>query len=52
MNRVTCTCGWTRTYDTRAKAEFNTRRHVCRPADGVRRATRSYRCARGGLEAV
>lgn len=52
MNRVTCTCGWTRTYDTRAKAEFNARRHVCRPADGVRRATRSYRCARCGLEAV
>ena len=52
MNRVTCTCGWTRTYSTRAKAEFNARRHVCRTADGVRRATRSYRCARCGLEAV
>lgn len=53
MNRVTCACGWTRTYPTRAKAEFNARRHVCpKKAGGVRRATRSYRCARCGLEAV
>lgn len=51
--RVACVCGWTRTYPTRAKAEAYARRHVCaEKAGGVRRATRSYRCARCGLESV
>lgn len=50
--RVTCSCGWTRTYPTTAQAEFNARRHVCKTDDGVRRATRRHRCSRCGLEAV
>lgn len=50
--RAICRCGWTRTYPTQGAAEFNARRHVCKTADGVRRATRRYRCARCGLEAV
>lgn len=50
--RVTCRCGWTKTYPTLGKAEFNASRHVCKAADGVRRATRRHRCARCGLVAV
>lgn len=50
--RVICPCGWTRTYKTRAAAEFSARRHVCPTPDGVRRATRRHRCARCGLESV
>jgi transcriptional regulator with XRE-family HTH domain len=48
--RVSCRCGWTKTYPTLAKAEFNARRHAC--AKAPRRATRRHRCARCGLEAV
>jgi hypothetical protein len=50
--RVVCSCGWVKRYDSPAAAEFNARRHVCRKDDGVRRATRRYRCKRCGLEAV
>lgn len=50
--RALCDCGWVRTYDSDAKARSNLGRHVCPRADGVRRATRRYRCARCGLEAV
>lgn len=52
--RATCPCGWSKTYSTRSKAEFNGRRHVCGAGGkpGVRRATRRHRCARCGLEAV
>lgn len=48
--RVTCSCGWTRTYPTAAAAETYAARHVCKKA--VRRATRHYRCARCGFEAT
>lgn len=50
--KVICACGWQRRYDSPTKAELHARRHVCPSADGVRRATRRYRCARCGLEAV
>lgn len=50
--RVSCPCGWTKTYPTLTRAEFNARRHVCKRDDGVRRATRRHRCARCGLEAI
>lgn len=50
--RVTCACGWSRTYNSRGRAEANAARHVCKAADGVRRATRQYRCKRCGLEAI
>lgn len=50
--RVTCSCGWAKTYPTSAKAAFNARRHVCPTRTGPRRATRRHRCARCGLEAV
>lgn len=50
--RARCRCGWTKRYETSARAEFNARRHVCKLDDGVRRATRRYRCARCGLTAV
>lgn len=50
--RATCRCGWTRTYTSPARARANAARHVCRTADGVRRATRRFRCKRCGLEAV
>lgn len=50
--RVTCRCGWTRTYRSPAAAEFNARRHVCKGDDGVRRTTRRHRCSRCGFEAV
>lgn len=53
--RVTCSCGWAKTYRTTSAAEFNARRHVCKTqsgTSGVRRATRRHRCARCGLEAV
>lgn len=50
--RATCRCGWTKEYASSAKAEFNARRHVCTAGQKpkARRATRSYRCARCGLE--
>jgi hypothetical protein len=50
--RLSCPCGWTKTYPTLPRAEFNARRHVCKRDDGVRRATRRHRCARCGLEVV
>lgn len=50
--RATCRCGWTKTYPTKAKAEFNAARHVCPAARGIRRATRTHRCARCGYEAT
>lgn len=50
--RVSCQCGWTKTYPTLTKAEFNARRHVCAKSRAARRATRRHRCARCGLEAV
>jgi len=50
--RLSCTCGWARTYDTPAQAEFNSRRHVCPTSRGARRATRRRRCARCFLEVV
>jgi transcriptional regulator with XRE-family HTH domain len=50
--RVTCRCGWTKQYDTYAKAEFNARRHVCRAGQKkrVRRGAYHRRCARCGWE--
>jgi hypothetical protein len=48
--RISCSCGWSKTYPTLTRAEFNARRHVCKRDDGVRRATRRHRCARCGLE--
>lgn len=50
--RVACPCGWTKTYPTAAKADFNARRHVCKTDNSVRRTTRRHRCARCGLEAT
>lgn len=50
--RVVCGCGWSKSYPTMAQAEAWARRHVCPHRDHVRRATRRYRCARCGLEAV
>lgn len=50
--RVTCRCGWTKTYPSAPKAEFNARRHVCKTDDGARRDTRRHRCARCGLVQV
>ncbi|MDP9820411.1 transcriptional regulator with XRE-family HTH domain [Nocardioides massiliensis] len=44
--RVTCRCGWTKTYPTRSHAEFNARRHVCQRTKRVRRGTYHRRCAR------
>ncbi|MGH3355254.1 MAG: hypothetical protein ACRDOJ_05115 [Nocardioidaceae bacterium] len=50
--QATCDCGWTKTYDTAARADFTLRRHVCPTTDGIRRTTRRHRCKRCGLEAV
>lgn len=50
--RVTCSCGFDRTYPSLARATANAARHVCKAEDGVRRATRRHRCARCGFEAV
>lgn len=50
--RARCGCGWTGTYGSVARAEAMAAKHVCRRADGVRRATRRFRCKRCGLEAV
>jgi transcriptional regulator with XRE-family HTH domain len=52
--RVTCRCGWSKTYPSLGKAEFNARRHVCTAGQKTkaRRATRYRRCARCGLEAT
>lgn len=48
--RATCACGWTQTYSTVERAETLVAGHACKRA--VRRATRRFRCARCGLEAV
>ena len=58
--RVTCSCGWTASYRSIARAEAMVAKHRCHDPKGrppsrqrdVRRATRRYRCARCGLEAV
>lgn len=50
--RATCGCGWSGAYATSAHAEVMAARHVCKRADGVRRATRRFRCGRCGLESV
>lgn len=50
--RAVCGCGWERRYSSPARAAAMAGRHVCRTRSAVRRATRSYRCGRCGLEAV
>lgn len=46
--RVTCACGWTRTYPSPGQADFNARRHVCPTPRTVRRGTFRRSCRRCG----
>lgn len=50
--RAVCACGWRGSSTSPARAEAAAAKHVCRTDDGVRRATRRFRCGRCFLEAV